>query len=186
MVQDFFEDSAAWMSIPENMVVLRDGKPALAKEGTAVPARERFDKLMQSVVPDTLALSIEKTFEAINETGTDYTTFAQAVVEKLVQASGIMLRANIDGSNFNRYLMYPSSLKLSSDGIQIANALETAAKNAFPGIQVYASEDAESIKQSLRRTVRGAPSGRRGTPEPLAAAGRPRSARLGKQLYGAL
>lgn len=146
MVQDFFEDSAAWMSIPENMVVLRDGKPALAKEGTAVPARERFDKLMQSVVPDTLALSIEKTFEAINETGTDYTTFAQAVVEKLVQASGIMLRANIDGSNFNRYLMYPSSLKLSSDGIQIANALETAAKNAFPGIQVYASEDAESIK----------------------------------------
>lgn len=146
MVQDFFEDSAAWMSIPENMVVLRDGKPALAKEGTAVPARERFDKLMQSVVPDTLALSIEKTFEAINETGTDYTTFAQAVVEKLVQASGIMLRANIDGSNFNRYLMNPSSLKLSSDGIQIANALETAAKNAFPGIQVYASEDAESIK----------------------------------------
>ena len=146
MVQDFFEDSEAWMSIPENMVVLRDGKPALAKEGTAVPARERFDKLMQSVVPDTLALSIEKTFEAINETGTDYTSFARAVVEKLVQASGIMLRANIHDENYMRYLIYPASLGLSADGKEIADALKAAASNAFNRIQIQASEDTDSIK----------------------------------------
>ena len=146
MVQDFFEDSEAWMSIPENMVVLRDGKPALAKEGTAVPARERFDKLMQSVVPDTLALSIEKTFEAINETGTDYTSFARAVVEKLVQASGIMLRANIHDENYMRYLIYPASLGLSADGKEIADALKAAASNAVNRIQIQASEDTDSIK----------------------------------------
>lgn len=146
LVDSFFEDINGWISIPDNVVITENGVTKLAREGVAIPARKKFDEVLQKEVPDNLSLDIEKTFAAIKNTGMSYTEFANQVVHSLALASGLMFNGTVEASDYHRYLMYPNALKASARGTAIANAIETAAKTEFAGIAVYASDDADSIK----------------------------------------
>ena len=146
LVDSFFEDINGWISIPDNVVITEGGVTKLAREGVAIPARKKFDEVLQKEVPDNLSLDIEKTFAAIKNTGMSYTQFANQVVRSLALASGLMFNGTVEASDYYRYLMYPNALKASAGGTAIANAIETAAKTEFAGIAVYASDDADSIK----------------------------------------
>lgn len=146
LVDSFFEDINGWISIPDNVVITEGGVTKLAREGVAIPARKKFDEVLQKEVPDNLSLDIEKTFTAIKNTGMSYTEFANQVVHSLALASGLMFNGTVEASDYHRYLMYPNALRSSAAGTAIANAIETAAKTEFAGIAVYASDDADSIK----------------------------------------
>lgn len=146
LVDSFFEDIEGWVSIPDNTVVKANGVTRLVRDGVAIPARKLFDEVLKKEVPDTLQLDIEKTFTAIKAAGTDYSVFADQVIQTLALASGLMFNGTVDAGDYYRYLMYPSALRSTAEGTTIAQAIETAATNRFGAIRAYASDDADSIK----------------------------------------
>lgn len=151
LVDDFFEGNnrAEWLNVPEDSIETKDGHTRLKANAAAVPARARFDSIMQKEVPNTLSLTIQTTFQAIAN-GQSYDDFAAQVIQQLVADSGIMFNGPVEAGLYHRYLMYPASLKTTTDGVQIATALTNAINNFFPAtagtIAIYESDDTDSIK----------------------------------------
>ncbi len=149
LVDAFFENSGAWLEVPDSRVQTgADGKVSLRTADLAVPARECFDRYVNAAHPDHVStrVAIDSVFEQMNRNGTDYSAAAVRVMDKLAAYSQPQFNGDIAQDTIYGFIVYPNSLRLAGgDGQAIATAIENAAKDRFPGIQVYASNDADSI-----------------------------------------
>lgn len=145
LVESIFTKMDQWVDVPEGMVTITGSTVKMAHEGTAIPARKLFDEVLKKHVPDTLALSVKDAFTAAAE-GNSITQFADQVVSDLAAASKPMFNGVLDQRDYRQYIMYPSALNGTTEGSDIATALKTAAQSRFPGIQVYSSDDTDTVR----------------------------------------
>lgn len=144
---DNLPNSQKWLDVPKQLVTTNvNGEVTLTVPDVAIPAREIFDKYLAEKFPATLDVSIETMFTQLQSTGVDYDATAHAIMSQLVIRSQPHFNGDIPADSLFSYIMYPSNLKSSSgEGPAIAAAIENAAQVVFPGVQVYASDDADSI-----------------------------------------
>ncbi len=150
LVDDFFGDTKKWLEIPENFVTKDStGKHALVMPDLAVPARQVFDAYMKKEFPVTLDVSIETMFVQLKQNGMSYDQTAEAILKQLYARSQPQFNGDVPDDAKFMYIMYPNSLnKGTGEGPVIAQAISAAANNlnhGANGIQVYASDDADSI-----------------------------------------
>ena len=145
--EDNLPNSQKWLDVPKQYVAQSaSGEITLAVPDKAIPAREIFDEYLATSFPTTLDVSIETMFDQLQGTGVSYDATAHAIMNQLATRSQPHFNGDIPANSLFAYIMYPSSLKNSAGtGPLIAKAIEDAAKNVFPGVQVYASDDADSI-----------------------------------------
>lgn len=153
LVEDFFamgEDGAPnsqkWLDVPASRVKGSDADVKLTSRDVAVPAREIFDQYLQVNFPTTLNVSVEAMFTQLQSTGKSFDDTADKIVKQLLAHSEPQFNGDIPAGSKFGFIMYPAALKTGHGaGPAIAAAIENAANVQCPGVQVYASDDADSI-----------------------------------------
>lgn len=153
LVDDFFgmdkngmPNSAGWLEFPEERIGKNsNGALALTAHEMPVNARERFDQYLAKAFPATVKVSIEEMFRQLAANGNSIKTTAHDIIQSLYAKSAPQFNGDIPEDTRFGFIMYPNALRMSPEGKEIANELETAAKNICQNVSVYASDDADSI-----------------------------------------
>lgn len=152
LVEHFFENTRAWMDIPEGCIAenINTHKYELVKPDVAIPARQIFDELMATeILPNMISVDIETLFSNVAQDSTARADFASQIVTQLAQRSMPLFHGSCNPEHFHRILMYPASLLTSvNGGPEIAEALEAAARSHFgqQSVQIVSSKDTDSIR----------------------------------------
>lgn len=148
IVEDFFQNVDAWLNIPENYI----GKSAengyvLANKDLPIPARKRFEELMDKMCPDTINVSIANIFNELNANNIVFQSTADKIIGKLAAVGQPLINAALPANSTHKYIVYPSSLAAALNGQQIVDALKQAVKTQWPGetVQLYQSDDTDAI-----------------------------------------
>lgn len=152
LVEHFFENTRAWMDIPEGCIAenLNTHKYELVKPDVAIPARQIFDELMATeILPNMISVDIETLFDNVANDPTSRAEFASQIIAQLTQRSKPLFNGHCNPEHFYRILMYPASLLTSvNGGPEIAAALQAAARTYFgqQHVQIVSSQDSDSIR----------------------------------------
>lgn len=152
LVEHFFENTRAWMDIPEGYIAenLNTHKYELVKPDVAIPARQIFDELMATeILPNMISVDIETLFNHVAKDPTSRAEFASQIISQLTQRSMPLFNGHCNPEHFHRILMYPASLRTSvNGGPEIADALEAAARTHFgqQSVQIVSSKDSDAIR----------------------------------------
>lgn len=142
---DGIPNSRLWLEYPnDRTTVAAGGKIKLVRKELPVPARVVFDEIMAKEFPATVQVSIEEMFTQLEESSSVEAT-ANAIITKLFAQSKPQFNGDIPADCRFGFIMYPSALGETSKGKEIAKALKDAANLVCPGVQVYATDDAQSI-----------------------------------------
>lgn len=152
LVNHFFDkgaegipNSRRWLEYEDNLTTMAvGGQIKLVRKEMPVPARVIFDEIMAEEFPSTVQVSIEEMFKELQKSAS-IDSIADNIITKLYAQSKPQFNGDIPTDCRFGFIMYPSALEKTSDGKQIADALETAAKRVCPGVAVYATDDAQSI-----------------------------------------
>lgn len=153
LVDHFFEKSAdgmpnsrLWLEYPqERITTAASGKIKLAQAEMPVPARMVFDEIMAEEFPSTVTVSVEEMFVQLEKNGLSVTSVANTVIKNLFAQSKPQFNGDIPANSRFGFIMYPSALSGTAKGQEIAAALCDAAGSICPGVQVYATDDTQSI-----------------------------------------
>lgn len=155
LVDDFFgyddknqANSDKWLEIPKKLITVNPvtKKLALTVPDMAIPARQLFDKHLAKSFPSTVKVSIETMFSQLAAEGTPYEETAHEVIKQLYSRSKPLFNGTIPAESMFGYIMFPAALQESTEeGPAIAAALKNAAQTVCKNVQVYASDDTDSI-----------------------------------------
>lgn len=144
--EDGTPNSHLWLEYPQARVTsAANGRIKLTQEEMPVPARMVFDKLMAEEFPSTVTVSVEEMFVQLENNGQSVDYVANTVIKNLYAQSKPQFNGDIPADSRFGFIMYPSALSDTAKGKEIAAALCAAAENVCPGIQIYATDDAQSI-----------------------------------------
>lgn len=147
LVENFFNNRAAWIEIPENCVEVNHEVVSLVAEDVPVPARALFDQFASENMPPMINVSIQAMFDELNNNGHSYAATAKSVVSSLAAKSRPQFNGQLEPSFVAA--VYPAALETAGgSGPQIAQALKEAFELRFDGksLQVFSSVDADSIR----------------------------------------
>ena len=152
LVDHFFEkgadgipNSRLWLEYSSDHITLAaGGKIKLAHDEVPVPARVVFDEIMAKEFPATVQVSVEEMFAQM-EKSSSIEAAANNIISKLYAQSKPQFFGDVPDDCRFGFIMYPSALGKSAKGMEIAKALKEAANLVCPGVQVYATDDAQSI-----------------------------------------
>ena len=142
---DGIPNSRLWLEYPnDRTTVAAGGKIKLVHAEMPVPARVVFDEIMAKEFPATVQVSVEEMFTQLEESSSIEAT-ANNIISKLYAQSQPQFNGDIPADCRFGFIMYPSALAETAKGKEIAKALKSAANLVCPGVQVYATDDAQSI-----------------------------------------
>lgn len=135
-----------WLEFPEDRVTTTTtGALGLTVPEMPVPARELFDGYLAEAFPATVQVSIEAMFTQLESSGISAKKTATDIITQLYSRSKPQFNGDIPDDVRFGFIMYPHALQNSPDGKRIAAELESAAQVVCPNVQVYSSDDADSI-----------------------------------------
>ena len=118
---------------------------ALANDEVAIPARQMFDRCMQSSISVDMDVTVENLFNQVQQRNVSYEAYAQQIVADLAIKSKLLFNGKVDEKDKHVYIMYPQSLRQNNP--DIVSAIEKAAKELDPNknIGFYGTDYADSI-----------------------------------------
>lgn len=148
IVEDFFQNVDVWLNIPDGYIdKSAESGYVLTNKDLPIPARKRFEELMDQLCPDTINVSIANIFNELNTNNISFANTANKIVAQLAAVGQPLINAALPANSTHKYIVYPSSLASSLNGAQIVAALNQAVAAQWPGntVQTYQSDDADAI-----------------------------------------
>lgn len=142
LIKSFFEKPESWMSFGDHVAKETEAGVALTNPDVPIDARNTFEKCMMANISLNVDISIENLFESIKD-NVSYNVYAQQIITKLNNTSGILFHGSVDDNMYHRYIMYPSALNAANPSI--VAAIQNAANAVCPGIGFYCSDYTNSI-----------------------------------------
>lgn len=142
LIKSFFDAPESWMAFGEHVTTDTFTGVTLTNPDAPVDARNTFEACMMDNIAMNVNVSIENVFESI-QASVSYNVFAQQILTRLNEVSGILFNGNVAGNLYHRYIMYPRALDATAPAI--VNAIQQAAKAIDPSIEFYCSDYTDSI-----------------------------------------
>lgn len=134
-----------WLAVPDEMYTTKGQTIILQGEDVAIPARQLFDQLVADQLAAPVTATVQELFEELKKTsGQSYDATAGQIIAQLGSESKPLCRVENGRASF-RYILYPATLRQGPEGLAIEAALRNEATRQFPGIQCYATADADGI-----------------------------------------
>ena len=142
LIKSFFDAPESWMAFGDHVTIdTEKGGVTLTNPDAPIDARNTFEACMMDNIAMNVNVSIENVFESI-QASVSYNVFAQQILTRLNDVSGILFNGNVAGDLYHRYIMYPSALDTTAPAI--VDAIQQAAA-AIGKISFYCSDYTDSI-----------------------------------------
>ena len=129
LLESFFADPKGWMEVPEDLVAEYDwNRPALVRNDDPVPARRKFDQVVDRMLLRNVDTSLYGLFAQADPS--QYHNMADKLIRQLRHRSQLCFRGTPDPAYVYEYVEYPAALAATGiHGPRIVSAIHRAARN---------------------------------------------------------